>query len=154
MDTCHKNLTVQAVRLNSCTRTGVGSHSHCARRSRHRSDGCSRAGLHGAFCSSHQRSAEAQRGGQITDRYNAAITNLDSTSEDIRLGGIYALRRVRTHHAISPLSSQFSALSSGITRLLRQWPGPCLLCRRHITLADSVHDDSTTFLDLDRVRLY
>src|SRR5580658_4175970 len=29
--------------------------------------------------------------GQITDRYNAAITNLGSTSIEVRLGGIYAL---------------------------------------------------------------
>jgi hypothetical protein len=32
--------------------------------------------------------------GQITDRYNAAITNLGSTSVDVRLGGIYALQRI------------------------------------------------------------
>lgn len=32
--------------------------------------------------------------GQITDRYNAAITNLGSRSEDVRLGGIYALQRI------------------------------------------------------------
>ncbi len=32
--------------------------------------------------------------GQITDRYNAAIANLGSTSLDIRIGGIYALRRL------------------------------------------------------------
>lgn len=32
--------------------------------------------------------------GQITDRYNAAITNLGSPSEDVRLGGIYALQRL------------------------------------------------------------
>jgi Pentapeptide repeats (8 copies) len=32
--------------------------------------------------------------GQITDRYNAAITNLGSGSIDIRLGGIYALQRL------------------------------------------------------------
>lgn len=32
--------------------------------------------------------------GQITDRYNAAITNLGSSSEDVRLGGIYALQRL------------------------------------------------------------
>jgi uncharacterized protein YjbI with pentapeptide repeats len=32
--------------------------------------------------------------GQITDRYNAAIANLGSTSIDIRLGGIYALQRL------------------------------------------------------------
>ncbi len=34
--------------------------------------------------------------GQITDRYNAAITNLGSSSVDVRLGGIYALQ---AHHA-------------------------------------------------------
>lgn len=32
--------------------------------------------------------------GQITDRYNDAITNLGSESEDVRLGGIYALQRI------------------------------------------------------------
>lgn len=32
--------------------------------------------------------------GQITDRYNAAITNLGSSSIDVRLGGIYALQRL------------------------------------------------------------
>ena len=32
--------------------------------------------------------------GQITDRYNAAITNLGSGSVDVRLGGIYALQRI------------------------------------------------------------
>lgn len=31
---------------------------------------------------------------QITDRYNAAVTNLGSRSIDIRLGGIYALQRL------------------------------------------------------------
>jgi uncharacterized protein YjbI with pentapeptide repeats len=32
--------------------------------------------------------------GQVTDRYNAAITNLGSGSVDMRLGGIYALQRL------------------------------------------------------------
>jgi len=32
--------------------------------------------------------------GQITDRYNAAITNLGSASIEVRLGGIYALQRL------------------------------------------------------------
>ncbi len=32
--------------------------------------------------------------GQITDRYNAAVTNLGSSSIDVRLGGIYALQRL------------------------------------------------------------
>ncbi|MFJ9713393.1 pentapeptide repeat-containing protein [Streptomyces sp. NPDC101234] len=34
--------------------------------------------------------------GQITDRYNAAVTNLGSATIDIRLGGIYALQRIMT----------------------------------------------------------
>lgn len=32
--------------------------------------------------------------GQITDRFNAAVTNLGSTTMTIRLGGIYALQRI------------------------------------------------------------
>lgn len=32
--------------------------------------------------------------GQITTRFNAAITNLGSESLDVRLGGIYALQRI------------------------------------------------------------
>ena len=32
--------------------------------------------------------------GQVTDRYNAAITNLGSRSVEVRLGGIYALQRL------------------------------------------------------------
>ncbi|MFI9358497.1 pentapeptide repeat-containing protein [Streptomyces lydicus] len=32
--------------------------------------------------------------GQITNRFNAAITNLGSPSTDVRLGGIYALQRI------------------------------------------------------------
>ena len=32
--------------------------------------------------------------GQITDRYNAAITNLGSPAIDVRLGGIYAMQRI------------------------------------------------------------
>lgn len=32
--------------------------------------------------------------GQITDRFNAAVTNLGSTAEEVRIGGIYALQRI------------------------------------------------------------
>ena len=32
--------------------------------------------------------------GQITDRFNAAVTNLGSSTETIRIGGIYALQRI------------------------------------------------------------
>jgi hypothetical protein len=41
----------------------------------------------------HQQQITAEQG-QITDRYNAAITNLGSHSIEIRLGGIYALQRL------------------------------------------------------------
>lgn len=34
------------------------------------------------------------REGQITDRYNTAVTNLGNDSIDVRLGGIYALQRI------------------------------------------------------------
>ncbi|MBI0297205.1 pentapeptide repeat-containing protein [Streptomyces sp. PRKS01-29] len=34
--------------------------------------------------------------GQITDRYNDAVTNLGDDSIDVRLGGIYALQRIMT----------------------------------------------------------
>lgn len=34
------------------------------------------------------------REGQITDRYNSAVENLGSSSQDVRLGGIYALQRI------------------------------------------------------------
>ena len=39
-------------------------------------------------------SSRSPEQGQITDRYNAAITNLGSPSVDVRLGGIYALQRI------------------------------------------------------------
>ena len=42
--------------------------------------------------------------GQITDRYNAAITNLGSRSIDVRLGGIYALQRLMQDPLPSSLS--------------------------------------------------
>lgn len=34
------------------------------------------------------------REGQITDRYNTAVTNLGDDSQDVRLGGLYALQRI------------------------------------------------------------
>jgi uncharacterized protein YjbI with pentapeptide repeats len=40
------------------------------------------------------QSVQATQQGQITDRYNAAITNIGSSSIEVRLGGIYALQRL------------------------------------------------------------
>jgi hypothetical protein len=39
-----------------------------------------------------QLSIESQ--GQITDRFNTAVTNLGSSAVDVRIGGIYALQRI------------------------------------------------------------
>lgn len=50
--------------------------------------------------------------GQITDRYNSAVTNLGSKTETLRLGGVYALQRImqdstRDQPAIVNLLSSF-----------------------------------------------
>ncbi|MFJ3204760.1 pentapeptide repeat-containing protein [Streptomyces sp. NPDC086989] len=37
---------------------------------------------------------DTTRGGQITDRYTAAVGNLGNPSADVRLGGVYALQRI------------------------------------------------------------
>jgi hypothetical protein len=42
---------------------------------------------------SRQQNQLAQSG-QITDRFNAAVTNLGSSTETIRIGGIFALQRI------------------------------------------------------------
>ncbi|WP_405592340.1 pentapeptide repeat-containing protein [Streptomyces sp. NBC_01190] len=34
------------------------------------------------------------RDGQVTDRYNAAVTNLGDDAEEVRIGGLYALQRI------------------------------------------------------------
>jgi uncharacterized protein YjbI with pentapeptide repeats len=52
------------------------------------------------------------REGQITDRYNAAIGNLGDDSEDVRLGGIYALQRImqdspRDQHTVVEVLSAY-----------------------------------------------
>lgn len=49
--------------------------------------------------------------GQITNRFNAAINNLGSTSLDIRLGGIYALERIM-HDSARDQPAVISVLSA------------------------------------------
>ncbi|GAA2109924.1 pentapeptide repeat-containing protein [Streptomyces synnematoformans] len=50
----------------------------------------------GLWYSSAQVREELQisKEGQITDRYNAAVTNLGSDTMEVRLGGVYALQRI------------------------------------------------------------
>ncbi|MEU6965457.1 pentapeptide repeat-containing protein [Streptomyces chrestomyceticus] len=40
------------------------------------------------------REQELARDAQVTDRYNTAVSNLGNDSQDVRLGGIYALQRI------------------------------------------------------------
>src|SRR5262249_41978953 len=47
----------------------------------------------GALFLTRQTIQQGQQG-QITDRYNAAVTNLGSSNIEVRLGGIYALQRL------------------------------------------------------------
>ncbi|MFF1405031.1 pentapeptide repeat-containing protein [Streptomyces sp. NPDC058294] len=59
--------------------------------------------------------------GQITTRFNAAIGNLGSQSLDIRLGGIYALRRImedsaRDHPAVVSVLSAFAQEHAGLSQ--------------------------------------
>jgi hypothetical protein len=61
--------------------------------------------------------------GQVTDRYNAAITNLGASSVDVRLGGIYALQRImQDSPVINPPLSQCCERLSAIT--LMRLPPP------------------------------
>ena len=107
--------------------------------------------------------------GQVTDRYNVAITNLGSTSEDIRLGGIYALRRVmedspRDQSAIVAVLCAFvrnhtivptvaPSLSLGTSRSQTQPRADIWAALFVVGMRNSAHDDSRTFLDLGHARI-
>jgi uncharacterized protein YjbI with pentapeptide repeats len=107
--------------------------------------------------------------GQVTDRYNVAITNLGSTSEDIRLGGIYALRRVmedspRDQSAIVAVLCAFvrnhtivptvaPSLSLGTSRSQTQPRADIWAALFVVGMRNSAHDDSRTFLDLNHARI-
>ncbi|MEU9456746.1 pentapeptide repeat-containing protein [Streptomyces sp. NPDC048277] len=41
-----------------------------------------------------EENLDTTRDGQVTDRYNSAIENIGSKSEDVRIGGMYALQRI------------------------------------------------------------
>jgi hypothetical protein len=55
--------------------------------------------------------------GQITDRFNAAVTNLGSGTETIRIGGIYALQRIMEDSARDQ-----PAVMQVLTAFIRQAP--------------------------------
>ena len=110
--------------------------------------------------------------GQITDRYNAAITNLGSTSSvDIRLGGIYALQRImqdspRDQSTVVAVLCAFvrghaktaTAKSLNIPRTARSSvaPRPPADIQAALTVVatrDPTHDGSTPVVDLTGANL-
>ncbi|WP_406303890.1 pentapeptide repeat-containing protein [Streptomyces sp. NBC_00885] len=65
--------------------------------------------------------------GQITNRFNAAIGNLGSTSLDVRLGGIYSLQRimqdsVRDHLTVVSVLAAFVRQHAGASSASEQEP--------------------------------
>ncbi|WP_234432490.1 pentapeptide repeat-containing protein [Streptomyces sp. NRRL S-378] len=65
--------------------------------------------------------------GQITNRFNAAVANLGSSSLDIRLGGIYALQRimqdsVRDHPTVVSVLAAFAQQHAGSSTKSLQEP--------------------------------
>jgi uncharacterized protein YjbI with pentapeptide repeats len=105
--------------------------------------------------------------GQITDRYNAAITNLGSPSIDVRLGGIYALQRimhdsapdqptvvavlcafVRDHASAANARSTHRRPTSSFTSSdLTQPPTDIRAALAVVATRDPDHDGSTTVVD-------
>jgi uncharacterized protein YjbI with pentapeptide repeats len=89
--------------------------------------------------------------GQVTDRYNQAITNLGSSSVDVRLGGIYALQRIMQD---SPRDQPtVVAVLCAVVRKLHTSSGPnprstdIKAALTVVATRDTAHDTSTTVVD-------
>ncbi len=110
--------------------------------------------------------------GQITDRYNAAITNLGSTSEDVRLGGIYALQRimqdsprdqptviavlcafVRDHANIVTAKSAPVSASLGFSPVSVHPPTDIQAALTVVGTRNTAHDGTTTVVDFSDTNL-
>jgi len=104
--------------------------------------------------------------GQITDRYNAAITNLGSRSIDIRLGGIYALQRLMQDSprdqatVIAVLCAFVRDQASYHPRTLNppepveyQQPTDIQAALTVVGTRDTKHDMRTTVVDLEGTKL-
>ncbi|TDC03618.1 pentapeptide repeat-containing protein [Streptomyces sp. 8K308] len=106
--------------------------------------------------------------GQITDRYNAAITNLGDDAVDVRLGGIYALQRImidsrRDHptitnvlnayirnHTSSPQPPRDPEVSDEPAPL----PADVAAALTVLTTRDTTHDAPDYVVDLTGAHLY
>lgn len=110
--------------------------------------------------------------GQITDRYNAAITNLGSPSVDVRLGGIYALQRimqdsprdqptvvavlcafVRDHANAANAKSTRSSASQNTSSAPSQLPTDIQAALTVVDTRNTAHDGSTTVVDFTSANL-
>lgn len=100
--------------------------------------------------------------GQITDRYNAAITNLGSTSTDVRLGGIYALQRImedspRDQPTVVAVLCAFIRDNAPEPHVKSSAPGkPTTDVQAALTVVarrDITHDGSQTLVDLTGAEL-
>ena len=93
--------------------------------------------------------------GQITDRYNAAITNLGSRSIDIRLGGIYALQRLMRDSprdqptVIAVLCAFVRDRNMPASRLATDIQAALTV----VDARNTANDGATTVVDLDRAEL-
>jgi Pentapeptide repeats (8 copies) len=111
--------------------------------------------------------------GQITDRYNAAITNLGSASVDVRLGGIYALQRimedsprdqptvvavlcafVRDHAKAATAKSVHPSATPDATSVPSQPPTDIQAALTVVGTRNTVYDGSTTVIDFTKADLY
>ena len=100
--------------------------------------------------------------GQITDRYNAAITNLGSHSIEVRLGGIYALQRLmqdspRDQRTVIAVLCAFVRDQSAATikpgKPLARPPTDVQAALTVVGTRDAARDAPTTVLDLDHAHL-
>lgn len=76
-----------------------------------------------------QENLRVSEQGQITDRYNNAVTNLGDDTIDVRLGGIYALQRimtdsVRDQPTVIRILASFIRVHAPITAETRKAPRP------------------------------
>jgi hypothetical protein len=100
--------------------------------------------------------------GQITDRYNAAITNLGSPSIEVRLGGIYALQRLmqdspRDQPTVIAVLCAFVRDQTALTvATASSHPAPPTDIQATLTVIvsrNTAHDGTTTVVDFDRAQL-
>jgi uncharacterized protein YjbI with pentapeptide repeats len=110
-----------------------------------------------------QQQLQISEQGQITDRYNAAIANLGSSSVDTRLGGVYALQRLmqdspRDQPTVIAVLCAFARSQSAAGTKVEVSSGPSLLedIQAALTVVgtrDTADDDRVTVIDLNHAPL-